>query len=94
MRITKIFILRDAVRDAVGDAPKRVVKSSKRLSETSSSADNQSQEPKLVENQSLARKFDSSDQDSCDKLSKRSSSSENGGTPKKRYREASGMSYS
>ena len=81
MRITKITIPRRLVQDAVGDAPKRIVKSTKRLSESSSSAGNESQEHRVVENRSISRRFNSSDA-SSEKLSKRSSSSSKGISPK------------
>ena len=81
MRITKITIPRRLVQDAVGDAPKRIVKSTKRLSESSSSAGNESQEHRVVENRSISRRFNSSDA-SSEKLSKRSSSSSKGISPR------------
>lgn len=82
MRITKITIPRRLVQDAVGDAPKRIVKSTRRLSESSSSAGNESQEHRVVENRSISRRFNSSQDASSEKLSKRSSSSSKGISPR------------
>ena len=69
-RFFRITIPRELVKDAVGDAPKKIVKSMKRLADSSSSNDNDSEEHRVADNQSISHNGLTSHEESSEKPSK------------------------
>ena len=83
-RFIRITIPRILVKDAVGEAPKKIVKSIKRLADSSSSNDNDSEQHRVADNQSITNSVLTSHEASSVKPSKQSSvsSSDNNSTPR------------